>query len=241
MNENQENETVPSAESKADVIRREIKTYVLRIGRMTAAQEKAYEELAPRYCIPYENHIINLMDIFGNSNPVIIEIGFGMGDATWQIAKANPDVNYLGIEVHRPGVGKLLHEIKKNDLKNLLIVEHDALEVLANMIPNNSINGFHIFFSDPWHKKRHHKRRIIQRPRTDLMAQKLCAGGYLYFVTDIEEYAEFGLEELRLTKHLKNKYEGYAEPQPWRMQTKFERKGLEADRKITEIFFEKEE
>ena len=241
MNENQENETVPSAESKADVIRREIKTYVLRIGRMTAAQEKAYEELSPRYCIPYENHIINLMDIFGNSNPVIIEIGFGMGDATWQIAKANPHVNYLGIEVHRPGVGKLLHEIKKNDLKNLLIVEHDALEVLANMIPNNSINGFHIFFPDPWHKKRHHKRRIIQRPRTDLMAQKLCAGGYLYFVTDIEEYAEFGLEELRLTKHLKNKYEGYAEPQPWRMQTKFERKGLEADRKITEIFFEKEE
>ena len=117
MNENQENETVPSAESKADVIRREIKTYVLRIGRMTAAQEKAYEELSPRYCIPYENHIINLMDIFGNSNPVIIEIGFGMGDATWQIAKANPDVNYLGIEVHRPGVGKLLHEIKKMILK----------------------------------------------------------------------------------------------------------------------------
>lgn len=241
MNENQENEAVPSAESKADVIRREIKTYVLRIGRMTAAQEKAYEELAPRYCIPYENQIINLMDIFGNSNPVIIEIGFGMGDATWQIAKANPDVNYLGIEVHRPGVGKLLNEIKKNDLKNLLIVEHDALEVLANMIPNNSINGFHIFFPDPWHKKRHHKRRIIQRPRTDLMAQKLCAGGYLYFVTDIEEYAEFGLEELRQTKHLKNKYEGYAEPQPWRKQTKFERKGLEAERKITEIFFEKEE
>ena len=136
MNENQENETVPSAESKADIIRREIKTYVLRIGRMAAAQEKAYEELAPRYGIPYENHIINLMDIFGNSNPVIIEIGFGMGDATWQIAKANPDVNYLGIEVHRPGVGKLLHEIKKNDLKNLLIVVVITLESIESILNN---------------------------------------------------------------------------------------------------------
>lgn len=240
MNENQENEPLPSAENKVSLIRREIKTYVLRIGRMTAAQEKAYEELSPHYCIPYENKKLNLMDIFGNSNPVIIEIGFGMGDATWQIAKANPDINYLGIEVHRPGVGKLLNEIKKNDLKNLLIIEHDALEVLENMIADNCVNGFHIFFPDPWPKKKHHKRRIIQRPRTNLMAQKLAPGGYLYFVTDIIEYAEFGLEELTLTEHLKNKYEGFAEPQPWRMQTKFERKGLSADRSITEIFFEKE-
>jgi len=233
-------ETAVTDESKVDVIRREIKTYVLRIGRMTAAQEKAYQELAPRYCIPYENKKINLVDLFGNSNPVIIEIGFGMGDATWQIAKANPDVNYLGIEVHRPGVGKLLNEIKKNDLKNLFIIEHDALEVLENMIGDNCINGFHIFFPDPWPKKKHHKRRIIQRPRTNLMTQKLASGGYLYFVTDIIEYAEFGLEELTQTEHLKNKYKGFAEPQPWRMQTKFERKGISADRQITEIFFEKE-
>lgn len=240
MNENQENETVPSAESKADVIRREIKTYVLRIGRMTAAQEKAYEELAPRYCIPYENHIINLMDIFGNSNPVIIEIGFGMGDATVEIAQANPDINYLGIEVHTPGVGKVLSEIQKRDLKNLYIIEYDALEVLDKMIGNNSVNGIHIFFPDPWPKKRHHKRRMLQRPRTDLMAQKLASGGYLYFVTDIVEYAEFALEELSLTKGLKNKYDGFAEPQSWRTQTKFERKGLAQDRQITEILFEKQ-
>ena len=162
-----------------------------------------------------------------------------MGDATAQIAAANPDINYLGIEVHRPGVGKLLGEIKRRDLKNLFIIEHDALEVLEYMIGDNSINGFHIFFPDPWPKKRHHKRRLVQRPRTNLMAQKLTPGGYLYFVTDIIEYAEFALEELTATEMLKNKYDGFAEPQEWRTQTKFERKGLQADRVITELYFEK--
>lgn len=220
-------------------LRREIKTYVLRIGRMTAAQERAYFELAPSWCIPFEHKKINFVEIFGNTNPIIIEIGFGMGDATAEIAEANPNINYIGIEVHRPGVGKLLGEIKRRDLKNLYIIEHDALEVLEEMIGDNSINGFHIFFPDPWPKKRHHKRRLVQRPRTDLMAKKLAPGGYLYFVTDIIDYAEFALEELKSTPKLKNKYEGFAEPQSWRTQTKFERKGLQADRAITEIYFEK--
>lgn len=221
------------------VIKREVKTYVLRAGRMTAAQEKAYRDLAPAYCIPYENKKLNFIDIFGNTNPIIVEIGFGMGDATWQIAKANPNVNYIGIEVHTPGVGKLLNEIQKNELKNLYIIEYDAIEVLQNMIGDNSINGFHIFFPDPWPKKKHHKRRMLQRPRTDLLSQKLSPDGYLYFVTDWLEYAEFALEQLNDTPGLKNKYEGFAEPQPWRNQTKFERKGMAADRVITEIFFEK--
>ncbi len=221
------------------VIKREVKTYVLRAGRMTAAQEKAYKQLAPVYCIPFENKRINFVDIFGNTNPIIVEIGFGMGDATWQIAKANPNINYIGIEVHTPGVGKLLSEIQKNELKNLYIIEYDAMEVLQNMFGDNSINGFHIFFPDPWPKKKHHKRRMLQRPRTDLLAKKLSAGGYLYFVTDWLEYAEFALEQLTDTPGLKNKYEGFAEPQLWRNQTKFERKGMAADRVITEIFFEK--
>lgn len=219
--------------------RREIKTYVLRIGRMTAAQEKAYNELSPSWCIPFENKKLNLVDIFGNTNPIIVEIGFGMGDATLEIAQANPEINYLGIEVHKPGVGRVLSEIKKRNLKNLYIIEYDALEVLEQMIPDNSVNGFHIFFPDPWPKKRHHKRRMLQRPRTDLMAKKLAQGGYLYFVTDWFEYAEFALEQLNNTPHLKNKYDGFAAPQEWRTQTKFERKGLAADRVITEIMFEK--
>lgn len=219
------------------IIKREIKTYVLRAGRMTTSQEKAYEELSASFCIPYEDKQTNFINLFGNTNPIIVEIGFGMGDATWQIAKQNPDINYIGIEVHTPGVGKLLSQIKKYDLKNLYIIEHDALEVLENMFSDNSINGFHIFFPDPWPKKKHHKRRMIQRPRTNLLEHKLAQDGYLYFVTDWLPYAEFALEELEQTKGLKNKYNGFAEPQPWRTQTKFERKGLNAERTITELFF----
>jgi len=238
-------EPLPSgATTKSDMqeaaARRNIKTYVLRAGRMTDAQEKAYNELSAAWCIPYEaDKKLNFTDIFGNNNPIVIEIGFGMGDATAQLAEANPEVNYLGIEVHTPGVGKLLNEIKRRNLKNLYIIEYDALEVLENMVADNSVNGFHIFFPDPWPKKRHHKRRMVQRPRTNLLAKKLASGGYLYFVTDWLEYAEFALEELRLTNGLKNKYEGFAEPQPWRKQTKFERKGLEKDHPITELYFEK--
>lgn len=220
--------------------RREIKTYVLRIGRMTAAQEKAYQELSAAWCIPFEEKKLNFVDIFGNTNPIIIEIGFGMGDATAVLAEANPDINYIGIEVHRPGVGKLLNEIKRRNLRNLYIIEHDAMEVLEYMINDNSVNGFHIFFPDPWPKKRHHKRRMVQRPRTDMLAKKLMSGGYFYFVTDWFEYAEFALEELNNTPGLKNKYKDFAEPQPWRKQTKFERKGQAANRPITELFFEKE-
>ena len=228
------------AEPLPAAYRREVKTYVLRAGRMTASQEKAYHELKARWCIPFENKKLNFVDVFGNTNPIIIEIGFGMGDATVALAEANPEINYLGIEVHTPGVGKVLSEIKRRNLQNLYLIEYDAIEVLNHMIGDNCVNGFHIFFPDPWPKKRHHKRRLVQRPRTSLFAQKLAPGGYLYFVTDIIEYAEFALEELTQTEKLKNKYEGFAEPQNWRAQTKFERKGLKAERQITELFFEKE-
>lgn len=220
---------------------RTVKTYVLRVGRMTDAQEKAYKELSPVFCIPYTEKKLNFIDIFGNANPVIIEIGFGMGDATSIIAEQNPDINYIGIEVHTPGVGKLLNEIKQKQLKNLYIIEYDALEVLKNMIPDSSVNGFHIFFPDPWPKKRHHKRRLLQRPRTDLIASKLSKGGYIYFVTDWKEYADFALDQLNQTPGIKNKYESYAEKQTWRPETKFERKGINADRVITELMFVKSE
>ena len=177
-----EQETVDGSEdvSSKNPFYRAVKTYVLRAGRMTAAQERDYAELSNFWCIPYENKKLNFLDIFGNTNPVVIEIGFGMGTATAIIAEQNPDVNYIGIEVHTPGVGKLLGEIRAKDLKNLYIIEHDALEVLENMVVDGSVNGFHIFFPDPWQKKRHHKRRMIQRPRTDLFSKKLAPGGYLY-------------------------------------------------------------
>ncbi len=222
-------------------IRREIKTFVLRASRMTDSQKRDYETLSTRWCIPFEKKPLNFADIFNNSNPVVVEIGFGMGAATAIIAEQNPNINYLGLEVHTPGVGRLLGNIRDKNLQNLLIVEHDAMEVLEYMIPDNSVSGFHVFFPDPWPKKKHHKRRLMQRPRTNLLSQKLYEGGYIYMATDWEPYAEFALEELSLTENLKNKYEGYAPHQDWRPETKFEHKGLLAERKICELFFEKTE
>lgn len=220
---------------------RTIKTFVLRAGRMTDAQRRAYETLSCRWCIPYTGTPLNYIDVFNNVNPVTIEIGFGMGKATAIIAENNPEMNYLGMEVHRPGVGKLLCDIEEKNLNNLYIIEHDAIEVLNTMIPDNSIKAFHVFFPDPWPKKKHHKRRLMQRPLTDLLTKKLEVGGYIYMATDWEPYAEFALEELTNTKKLKNKYEGYAPHQEWRPETKFEHKGLNAERKICELFFEKVE
>lgn len=214
-----------------------IKTYVIRIGRMTAAQEKAYEDLSAKWCIPYEKKQIDYKTIFGNDNPVTIEIGFGMGAATSIIAEQNPDKNYIGIEVHKPGVGKLLSEINEKNLTNLRIIEYDAIEVLKDMIADNSVDAFHIFFPDPWPKKRHHKRRLVQRPRTNLIASKIKTGGYFYFVTDWLEYAEFGLDELNATEGLQNKYEKFAEHQEWRPETKFEKRGIDELRPISELYF----
>lgn len=219
--------------------RRTIRTYVLRAGRMTSAQQRDYKELSQIWCIPYDQKKLNYVEIFGNTNPVTIEIGFGMGFATAKIAAANPDINYIGIEVHTPGVGHLLGEIKSRGLKNMYIIQHDALEVLEDMITNESVSAIHIFFPDPWPKKRHHKRRLVKRPNTDLFAQKLLSGGYVYMVTDWLEYAEFALEELKETHSLKNRYEGFAEHQAWRPETKFEHKGIAAERVISELYFTK--
>lgn len=227
------------SELEHDKIFRTVHTFVLRAGRMTDAQKKAYETLSARWCVPFNDFPLNYIDVFDNVNPVTIEIGFGMGAATAIIAQNNPEKNYLGLEVHRPGVGRLLNEIEDKNLSNLYIIEHDAIEVLEKMIPDDSVSAFHIFFPDPWPKKKHHKRRLVQRPRTDLLTKKLAPGGYIYMATDWEPYAEFALEELTLTKGLRNKYDGYAPHQEWRPETKFENKGLKADRKICELFFEK--
>ena len=227
-------------DSDNSIFRRPVRTFVIRAGRLTTSERKSYEELHHVWCIPYEHKTLNYTEIFNNTNPVIMEIGFGMGHATSIIAENNPDINYIGSEVHVPGVGRLLGDIKTKQLKNLYIIEHDALEILETMIPDNSLAGFHIFFPDPWPKKKHHKRRMLQRPRTDLLAKKLAPGGYLYFATDWQEYAESALEELKMTEGLANKYEGYAPHQEWRPRTKFEQKGLDAGRDIYELFFVKE-
>ncbi|EFW39466.1 tRNA (guanosine(46)-N7)-methyltransferase TrmB [Treponema phagedenis] len=216
---------------------RPILTFVLRAGRMTDGQKRDYAVFSKRWCIPYQNEPIQFEHIFGNSQPVIMEIGFGMGLATAEIAEKNPGTNYLGVEVYKPGVGKLLGEIEKRNLSNIRIIEYDAIQVLQTMIDEKSLAGFHIFFPDPWQKKKHHKRRLLHRPNTDLFVSRLRDGGYIYAVTDWEHYAHDAYAELSATAGLTSKYEGFAPSQSWRPKTKFELKGLKKDHVIRELFF----
>ncbi|MDR1318049.1 MAG: tRNA (guanosine(46)-N7)-methyltransferase TrmB [Treponema sp.] len=218
-----------------------IKSYVLRGGRVTAAQLRAYRALAPEYLVPFTTERADFEKIFGNANPLTVEIGFGTGSATAQIAAENPGVNYLGIEVFRAGIGGLFREIEKRSLKNLRVIEHDAVEVLSRMIAPASVSAFHIFFPDPWPKKRHHKRRLVKRPFTDSLAQKLLPGAYICMVTDWEDYAEAALRELSETPGLRNACEGFAGARGRRPLTKFERKGLAKNHVIRELFFKRTE
>jgi tRNA (guanine-N7-)-methyltransferase len=216
-----------------------IKSYVIRAGRGTAAQKRSYDSLSGQFLLPFENKVLNYASCFGNDNPVIAEIGFGMGLATAIIAGTHPDKNYVGIEVHRPGIGKLLDEIHKRALSNIRIVEHDAAEVFAYMIPPQSLEGIHLFFPDPWPKKRHHKRRLVQLPFTNTLASCLKPQGYLYMVTDWEDYALWALEALTLTEGLVNNADGFSPPQTWRPRTRFEQKGLEKNHQVRELFLRK--
>jgi len=215
-----------------------IKSYVLRAGRETPAQKRAYDELAPKFVVPFNAAApLNFAALFGNDNPVVMEIGFGMGEATAAIAAENPGSNYLGVEVYRPGVGRLLWNISQRAIPNIKIVEHDAVEVVMKMIPARSLDGVHLFFPDPWPKKRHHKRRLVKRPFTKILAGKLKPGGYLYMVTDWEDYADWALAELTATKELANAYGDFAPPQSWRPSTSFERKGLAKEHAVRELYF----
>jgi tRNA (guanine-N7-)-methyltransferase len=216
-----------------------IKSYVLRAGRETAAQRRAYDSLSGQFIVPFENREINFANIFCNDAQIIAEIGFGMGEATAIIAGENPGKNYLGIEVHKPGIGKLLWEIEQRPLSNIRIIECDAAVVFEKMIPPLSLEGIHLFFPDPWPKKRHHKRRLVKRPLTAVLAEKLKPGGYLYMVTDWEDYALWALEELNATQTLSNPGGGFAPPQAWRPRTSFERKGLAKNHQVRELFFQK--
>ncbi|MCL2800717.1 MAG: tRNA (guanosine(46)-N7)-methyltransferase TrmB [Treponema sp.] len=218
------------------------KSYVIRKGRFTDAQKKAYESLSEKYLIPYKEEELDFESVYNDNlknKNVTLEIGFGSGLATAEIAQANPDKNYLGIEVHKPGIGRLLWEIEKRGLINIRIIEHDAVFVLDKMIPRGSLEAIHIFFPDPWPKKRHHKRRLVKRPFTQTLAQKLKKDGYIYMVTDWEEYALYALEELENTAEIKNYYNGFAESIDWRPKTRFENKGLLKKHVIRELYFKK--
>jgi len=217
-----------------------LKSFVIRKGHFTDAQKKAYDSLYEKYIIPFADNKLDFSKIFDNSAGVTLEIGFGSGFATAEIAQVNPDKNYLGVEVHRPGIGRLLWEIEKRSINNIRIIEYDAAAVAEKMICAGSLDAVHIFFPDPWPKKRHQKRRLIQNPFTHTLAQCLKPGGYLYFVTDWEDYALSALAALASCPSLKNAYEDFAVPQSWRPKTKFEQKGLAKDHKIRELFFIRE-
>ena len=168
-----------------------IRSFVLRAGRTTAGQQRALDELGPQFLIPFQDHELNLSAAFGgSSHPKILEIGFGMGETTAKIAALRSKDDFLAIEVHPPGVGALLKLIGENDLRNLRLIRHDAVEVLEKMIPPDSLDGIHIYFADPWHKKRHHKRRLIQADFVKLLVSRLKPGAYLHLATDWHNYAE---------------------------------------------------
>lgn len=221
---------------------RQIRSYVLRSGKISAAQKRSYETLFPLFGVKGDSaSLIDPAELFGRDSPLTIEIGFGMGTATARIAGENPENNYLGIEVYRPGIGRLLWSVEKMSLKNIRVVEGDASEIIERRIKDNSVSAFHVFFPDPWPKKRHHKRRLITRPFTDLLASKLLPGAYIYMASDWEDYGLWALGELSATPNLKNKYDGFADAQSWRPETEFERKGIKQNHKVRELFFVKTE
>jgi tRNA (guanine-N7-)-methyltransferase len=220
--------------------RRNIRSYVLRGGRTTEGQARALETLGPRYVLPFRDSVVSYPEVFGRVVPVVLEIGFGMGEATAQIAASLPDRDFIACEVHEPGVGALLRRIGEQGLTNVRIVRHDAVEVLDRMIAPGSLAGVHVFFPDPWHKKRHHKRRLVQPPFARKVAEHLAPGGYLHCATDWEPYAEQMLEVLSAEPLLRNASSaGYAERPAYRPLTKFENRGLRLGHGVRDLLFER--
>jgi len=218
-------------------LHRPIRSFVLRQGRMSNAQTRALETLLPRWGVPYQETLLDLDTAFGRAAPKILEIGFGMGDSTAAIAAAHPQNDYLGIEVHGPGVGSLLNQIEALRLTNLRVIQHDAVEVLKHMIAPASLDGVHIFFPDPWHKKKHHKRRLVQPELVSLLCEKLKPGGYLHAATDWQEYAEHILAVLAAEPRLANTAADYAPKPDYRPLTKFEQRGIKLGHGVWDIVF----
>ena len=211
---------------------------MLRQGRVSNAQRRAYEALLPVHGVPYQATPIDLDSVFGRAGPKVLEIGSGMGETTAVIAQAHPEIDYLAIEVHTPGVGSLLKLIAEMALKNLRVVQHDAVEVLQNMIAPHSLSGLHIFFPDPWPKKRHHKRRLIQAGFVSLLASRLEPGGNLHIATDWQDYAEAMLAVLQAEPLLCNTARDFA-ARGCRPMTKFESRGLKLGHRVWDLVFRK--
>ncbi|MEK6243258.1 MAG: tRNA (guanosine(46)-N7)-methyltransferase TrmB [Pseudomonadota bacterium] len=214
-------------------MKREIRSYVLRQGRTTPSQQRALNELLPRFGISFSDSFLNIKEIFERTAPVVLEIGSGMGETTAEIAQANPQTDFIAIEVHGPGVGSLLKKIEVLELKNLRVIRHDAVEVLEKMIADGTLAGIHLFFPDPWPKQRHHKRRLVQPPFVALAARKLAPDGYLHAATDWLEYAT-QIDEVFSSSS------SFTKEQPERKNrpiTKFERRGVKLGHEVRDLVF----
>jgi len=209
-----------------------IRSYVLRAGRVGSGQARALAELGPQFMLPYQAAVLDLDAAFGRAAtdshavPRILEIGFGMGEGLAEIAAAHPENDYLGVEVHTPGVGALLKQLGERGLTNVRVIQHDAFEVLTQMLKPESLAGIHIFFPDPWHKKRHHKRRLIQPSLVRLLAGRLAPGGYIHLATDWQDYAEQMLAVLSVAPQLQNTVADYAPRSDSGPLTEFEQRGI---------------
>ena len=234
----QENSQESREENSEAIKHRPIRSYVLRQGRLTAGQSRALENGMPKFGIEYTAKILDLATIFNrNESKKILEIGFGMGETTAHIAQHSPALDFLGVEVHTPGVGALLKLIEELALTNVRVIQHDVVEVLNNMLVDASLDGVHIFFPDPWHKKRHHKRRLIQAEFIKLLCSKLKVGAYLHVATDWQEYAEWVLEILQAEPLLNNTAVDYAEKPAYRPLTKFENRGIKLGHGVWDLVF----
>ena len=212
---------------------RQIRSYVLRQGRTTPAQKRALDTLSPAYGLPFRAELLRASEIFGRSAPLVLEIGSGMGETTAAIAQAHPEADFIAVEVHGPGVGSLLNRIESLQLLNLRVIRHDALEVLEKMIPDASLAAIHLFFPDPWPKKRHHKRRLAQPEFAALAARKLAPGGILHAATDWPDYAEHMQAVFSKEPLLEPAAKGFAA----RPVTKFESRGQRLGHPIRELLF----
>lgn len=236
MNEHSEQLANPEGQEQ----NRRIRSYVLRQGRLTKGQAHALETMFPKFGVLYQPAMLNLNELFGRGDSKkILEIGFGMGETTAKIAQTLPDCDFLGVEVHTPGVGALLKQVEAFGLTNIRVIQHDAVEVLQHMLPDHSLDGVHIFFPDPWHKKRHHKRRLIQAEFIKLLCSKLKPGAYLHVATDWQEYADWVLDVLRAETQLQNTAEDFAEKPAYRPLTKFENRGIRLGHGVWDMVFKR--
>ncbi len=214
-----------------------IRSYVLRAGRVGSGQARALAELGPRCLLPYRPQTLDLDAAFGRRAPRVLEIGFGMGEGLAAVAAAHPHIDYLGVEVHTPGVGALLKQIGERGLANVRVIRHDAVEVLEHMLAPASLAGVQVFFPDPWHKKRHHKRRLVQPPLVALLASRLAPGGTLHLATDWQDYAAQMLAVLSAEPALENSADGFVPRPDTRPLTKFEQRGLRLGHGVYDLLF----